>query len=964
MKPDRWTTVRQLFESSLELPAAERERYLFEQCADDRALLDEVSGMLRADSIEGQVLDQGIVPFGSLLEGADAAVLGERFGPYVLEREIGRGGMGVVFLAGRADGRFERSVALKLLQPGRATPADLDRFANEAQLLARLEQRNIARLYDAGVEDGQPYLVMEFVEGARIDRYADDARLSVRERLRLFMQVCDAVEHAHGNLVVHRDLKPSNILVTSTGDVKLLDFGIARLTDEDRVVDATATGAHALTPQFASPEQVKGEPLGVVSDVYSLGVVLYDLLTGHHPYRGDGDVWSETNAVVESQPVLPSKIVRASAPSSGETPGESAPPAMAALRSSTPARLERELRGDLDTILLKALEKEPERRYRSVHAFGDDIRRTLTGHPILARPVGRVYRLRRLVARNRLTAVAASVTFVSLIAGLGGALWQATVAGRERDTARLEEAKARQVSDFLISVFESADPEEALVPTLSAKDVLDIGAARIGGELSMDPELNTTLLDVIGRVYLSLGESETADSLLRLGLDRRIERFGADDIEVSRSLASLARATTDRALSDSLLSRALDIRLRELGPNHPEVGRILIAIGEVVRPSDSLRSRQAYEEALGIFENGPAEHEVDVADAKYGLAFLYHGTGAYEQSERLYWEALEIQRQHVGSGAPNTLQTISQLGWLYRLLARYEESEAMFSEALETRRRIYGDGHIKVANSLSGFAQLRLEQGRFADAESMFRESIEVRRAWGHTGLPSELGWLARALESQGKIANAIAAYEEAIELSDGHPRLTNDYGAFLQRAGRSADAEAQYRRALAAYEASLGPDHPFTANVLGNVAAMVHDQARLDEAQDLYEASLRVLESAYGPNHPATASVALRFGTLLVQRGAFTEAEPWLTRGHDATVAAFSPDHWRVGEAKVRLGGFMRTLERPDDAETLLLKAREILEPHRGFQPGPWAIVNRQLFELYTDWGRPADAARYALPH
>src|SRR5262245_28667108 len=440
--PERWRRVKDLFGAALDLPPSEREVILEAAAGEDAALAAEVRRLLAAHEKEGTFLEEIVAGEGRILleRGEDASAAGRRIGPYELLEPIGRGGMGSVYLARRADKEFEERVAIKLVRPGAFSEQALRRFRFERQTLANLSHPGIARLLDGGTtEDGVPYFVMEHVAGLPIDEFCGARDLPLEERLRLFRDVCDAVQHAHRNLVVHRDLKPSNILVTGDGRVKLLDFGIARLLPEagEQPPGLTRTFERVMTPEYASPEQIRGEPVTTGSDVYALGVLLYRLLTGEHPYRFESERPSDIERVVcEQEPRRPSTAV-----------GRGTPPAP----ERGTARLRRRLRGDLDNIALKALQKEPARRYGSADQLSEDVGRYLRGEPVQARRVTLAYRASKFVRRHRVGVAAASLAVVSLLAALVVSLLSARA-------ARLEAAKADRINAFVNSIFGAASP--------------------------------------------------------------------------------------------------------------------------------------------------------------------------------------------------------------------------------------------------------------------------------------------------------------------------------------------------------------------------------------------------------------------------------------------------------------------------------------------------------------------------
>jgi eukaryotic-like serine/threonine-protein kinase len=444
---ERFRQVRGLFEAALQIDSAERAAWLKEAAKDDSDLLLQVEQLLMADQLAGG--DQALALSISVVrdEFASSSLDGQRVGQYPIIRKIGRGGMGTVYVARRSDDLFSKHVAVKVLAPERSSPELLRRFRQEREIVARLDHPNIARLLDGGTtEQGLPYSVMEYVEGQRIDAYCDERRLDVTRRLELFHHVCQAVQYAHQHLVIHRDLKPSNILVTADGTVKLLDFGIAKLMEVNSEMTLTEVGARVMTPAYASPEQARGEPISTSSDLYSLGVVLYELLTGRLPYRTQGAQLHEiTQAICEQEPIRPSEIVTCRFENTTASDKAAAPTTehLSELREGKPARLQRRLAGELDNIVLMALRKEPQRRYSSVEQFGGDIHRHLLGLPVLAQHDTLRYRTRKFVKRHRVSVLVAGVVMLMMSAAVGITTSQARVARQERARAEQQATEAR-----------------------------------------------------------------------------------------------------------------------------------------------------------------------------------------------------------------------------------------------------------------------------------------------------------------------------------------------------------------------------------------------------------------------------------------------------------------------------------------------------------------------------------------
>ncbi|MGD8277298.1 MAG: serine/threonine-protein kinase, partial [Gemmatimonadota bacterium] len=852
----------------------------------------------------------------------------------------------------------------------------LRRFRSETRILARLEHPNIARLYDAGVEDGQPYLVMEYVRGERIDRYCDARGLGIAERLELFLRVCEAVQHAHQNLVVHRDLKPSNILVSSDGQVKLLDFGISKLVDDDaaHAAGVTGTGLRAMTVEYSSPEQVRGDPVTTASDVYALGVVFYELLTGRRPYPVGPGPLDTLRAVLETDAGRPSaSTTRSDATPATAGSAEPATPAdLARARSSTPEQLARRLRGDLDTIVLEALQKEPTRRYPSAQLLLDDIRRHLEGRPVRARPDTAGYRLGKFARRNWVSLTATAAVIVAMLAGLTIAVWQARVASAQRDVAQVEARKANRITDFLIGVFEVADPSVARADTVTAVQILDRGAARIDAELSAEPVVQATMMDVIGRVYASLSLYDRADSLLTEALRRRTALLGPDHPDVAASVFSLARLAflRNRPEADSLLGDAVAQLRAALGPDDPRVAEALVQLAFSHIGSADSTAELALDEARRIYAAAPGDHEADLASITYALGYIRHDQGRYPEAESLYRAALAVQRDRLGPNHPNTLTTTSNLGFLLQLLGRFEAADSALQAVLSARRRIFGERHARVATSLLVLAELRYAQGAWQEAERYVRDARAMREELFGPDSPPTLYasfYLARVLQAEGQLDQAESLYRQVLRAAETRgtanstvARTVNGFAGVLEARGDTVGAETFYRRALELYRNSVGETHPFTAIVRGNVAALLIDQGQLDAAEPMLRTSIETLRAAWTDEHETVGVLRLQLGTLLMLRGELPEAEAMMREARRVIEKALPPDHWRVAQARLRLGSCLVDMGRLDEAGLLFQSAFEILEPQRRVRFGDWRQLLTELFELNNALGRPDRARRY----
>ena len=751
MTPERWQRIQALFHEALELAPERRAAFLEAQCAGDAALREEVASLLSADADAPPILDTALEELACLLPDDDAPRPGpSRIGPYELVRELGRGGMGRVYLAERVD--VGKRVALKVLNESLRSSTRERRFLSERRILARLEHPNIARLLDAGVtDDGLPYFAMEHVEGQPIDRYADAHRLKVRQRLELFQIVCEAVQYAHRNLLVHRDLKPSNILVTEKGEVKLLDFGIAKLLgsadDAAEAAEAPLTqpGLRAMTPEYASPEQVRGEEaVTTASDVYGLGVLLYELLTGQRPYRlqGPGALALE-RAIQEAQPERPSVVVARPglAPRSLAAPDSLlkdglpvvTPEAISRARRTPPERLRRQLRGDLDNIVLMALRKEPERRYPAAAQLAKDIGRHLTGLPVEAQQDTVAYRTGKFVRRHwrgvSVTALVVAVIAASVLAFTNRLQL-------ERDRARLEAAKAEKVSDFLINLFDVSDPFSAAsvrTDTMQVRDFLNNRAMEVA-TLETEPETRAQLLGVVARMYRGVGMYGNADTLSEQALRDARLAYAEPDAELAHALnerADLLRLQGAYEEADTLLREALAIRqaLQEEEAAESDVTRTLNSLAELLHEKGDYGEAEAfYREALDVRRRRLPESDPKIAESLNNLALLLYDQGALDRAEPLFRTALAIYELPANGGAPQKADVLDNLGSVMQAKGDLEEAEALFGQALDLKIELLGEDHWRVADGQMKVARARQAQGDYDEAEALYQEALQRYR--------------------------------------------------------------------------------------------------------------------------------------------------------------------------------------------------------------------------------------------
>ncbi len=842
-----------LLGEAIELPEDERAAFLAR--LDDDELRREVAELLRfAGTGDGRHTadDDHLHRLGSRVRdlAAGEAAPDDRVGAYRLVEEIGAGGMGVVYLADRADGAFEQRVALKLLPANSLSPEAVRRFERERQILANLSHEHIARLLDGGVDSsGRPFLVMELVDGLHIDRYCDRHRLDLRARLRLFRTVCRAVQYAHQNLVVHRDLKPGNILVTHDGVVKLLDFGIAKILDPARSATDLAgelPSQRLLSPSYASPEQIEGRPVTTATDVYSLGVVLFQLVTGQLPFAAATDIADFfARVVAEDAPPASACLGEPDAAARPETPSP------AALRGTTPARLRRQVSGDLDAVIANSLAREETRRYPTAQQLGDDLGRLLDGLPVAARRGSPVYFVGKWIRRHAVAASLAALALAAVSVALIAALWQAREATRARALAEHEAAVARRISEVLVEVFERAetDPagEEAIVETL-----LDPAAARIGTELADSPEVQAALMDALGRAYLRLGRYQSARPLAEEALALRLRSFP----EQHRAVA----------MSQRLL------------------GQLLPSFGELDRAASLLR------DSLETLETVAAGEPLEIANGK---ALLSHALGALGEDagcEELRRSSLEIYLQELGPDHPRVAQALSNLGNILIRRGQATEAEGLFLRALELHRVGGGGESVAMTVILRNLAQARLQAGRLTAAEGSAREAVDVGlRAYGpaHPNRALSLDVLAQVLVARGAIEEAEPLATEALAIyTAGNPgartRTALMQGTLAEIALLRQDMEAAEARLEAARRAvaEVTPPGHYVQAVVKSLEGRVHAaQGRDAQARAALEAAFDELHRRQAPASLALRRTASALVELHEAGGEATAAEryrPW----------------------------------------------------------------------------------------
>ena len=711
MQADRWSELQPLFEGALEHEGEALVAYLDEACAGRDDLRAELEALLAANhdsmamGIEDKLIDGAVFSAAS-----DDPSINTTIGVYRLEELIGRGGMGQVYLATRTGDQYRQNVALKLIRPGLRSENIVRRFRVERQILAQLEHPNIARLLDGGVtEDDRPYLVMEYVEGTPLIRYLEERQLAIMERLHLFRQVCEAVHFAHRNLVVHRDLKPSNILVDEAGTIKLLDFGIAKLLDPAAVgisVAITQSEVRVMTPEYAAPEQVRGEFITTATDVYALGALLYELLSGERAHQFQSRGQSEIERVVcEEEPAKPSDVVEV-------------------------AQRKRQLNGDLDNIVLKALQKEPARRYTSVEALGEDIDRYVEGLPVLARPDAFTYRVRKFVRRHR---VAVTMTALTVLFLMGFGITMAVLASRIANQAEVitaERDRAEEISSILVDLYKSTDPNENLVDEVSAREMLQAGQQRIL-ELENQPETQAELYDVLLRSYINLSLYPEALEMAEAGLRVRERIYGPQHERTARGKGRLAEALQMNGRFEEARMQfkdALSILRAQPELDQAAIARTQLMLAEVLNVQ--AKNDEAFDtarDALSMLRATYNTDNLEVAEALVTLGDLLRKETFNDEAAEVLREGVDILRRLLPGDHPDMAYALTSFGHVLVNLNQVQKADTVLQEALSIYQKRYGTQHAEVSRTLSAMARLYGAQHNYSRMEDTYREMLTVR---------------------------------------------------------------------------------------------------------------------------------------------------------------------------------------------------------------------------------------------
>lgn len=867
----------------------EQLQFVRSACADDDALYARVAAQLHSRQAW---FDEDL----DTEEPIPSTFDGERIGPYRILRSLGRGGMGEVFLAERADEQFSQQVAIKLVRRGLLSRQARGRLKLERQILATLDHPNIARLFDGGTtDDGTPYIVMEYIDGRPIDAYCNENRLTVAERLKLFQTVCAAVHRAHQNLIVHRDLKPSNILITADGVPKLLDFGIAKILDDRQLMHTmavTQADYRMMTPDHASPEQIRGEPITTASDIYVLGVLLYELLCGFKTVHLKGQRLSDLDRqICEDTPLTPSAAVAAAIDS-----GNDDIRAIAGERSVSPSRLRRELSGDLDNIVLMSMRKEPERRYSSSEQFAADVDRHLRGLPVIARADAWTYRAEKFVRRHGLV-LGFTAALVVMLAGFSITTYiqarhiehERDVAEAERERARAEQERAEAVSAFLIDSFKRADPSKSRGKEITAREILDSGARRVASELRAQPALQATLLDTIGSVYLGLSLPGDAQPLIEQGLSVRRSLFGENSLDVAHSLYSLNRVYQQQGelpAAEKLAQQSLDITRKLTAPDSLETAASLCRLGAIKQSMWALdAARDLFDGCLRIrIARLGRDHEL-VTVPMDNLARIAQAKGDFATAERLYREALDIDRRTNGEDHPWYIRHLTNLATALHEQGKLDDAGPLYREALALSRQVNTETHFDTIDIMTNLGRYQMDAGDLDGAQKTYEAVLRLN------------------LEHRGNRQEHVGYTLESL-------------GALAYKRNRLPAAERYYREALDIYREKLPADHAYAAATASKLGTVLIESARPEQAERVLRGAVAAWSAPQ--NHDdvgALGTARVRLGRALALQRRDADAEREYLEGYPLLLKAPAPDERMIVTARQWIEEFYRTTGRPQAA-------------------------------------------------
>ncbi len=926
-----WNKVQKLFNEALSIDKSDRIAFLRERCRDDNDLFDEVISLLSADDEVHPVFDK---PASELIN-ADRKLnfVGQQIGNYKLIEEIASGGMGTVFLAERCDGVFEQKVALKIIKPGLSTIPIIRRFQHERQILANLQHPNIAKLFDGGItSDSRPFFTMEYVDGIPIDEYCDRHKLTIKERLKLFTDVCNAVQYAHNNLVIHRDLKPSNILITNDGSIKLLDFGISKvLSAEDEnnnLPTITQAELNLLTPEYSSPEQIRNSKISVSTDVYSLGLILYKLLTGKPAQEFTTKTFTEYEKVVCEHIVSkPSTVVL-------KQTGEETVKSISEIsknRKTEPGKLKKNLSGDLDNICMKALRKEPERRYASVEMFAYDIERYLNDLPIRARKESFLYTSQKFIARHK-TILAMALSLFIIINGL--IIYYTLQLKYERDKATVEAQKAKHAALFLQDLFLVSDPSEAKGETVTARELLDKGAKKLLGGFEDEPAIKSQLLNTIGKIYTDLGLYKQAQNIfLKIREKQNDSRIDKETyIESLINFGSLYRIKGEYKLAGEVLTQALNKSKKLLGKDNPLLGDCYVNLGGLNYETGKYdRAGMYYDKAEKIFSKNFGSRNSKISEILYEKGVLEFDKGNLDKSDSLYRKALKIKIKLNGEINTDVAAYQTALGQVLRHKGEFKEAGEFYKKSLNTRVKLLGKNHSDVASTLNHLSRLYYNQSMFDKAEPFARKSLKIR----------------------------LAVFDET------HPEVSASRSALaciLFAKKQYEEAELLYRQAYQSSLKKLGDAHPYTPALLGNLGRTLMEEYKYDEAEDDLVKSINMFKKIFSKEHVYIFGRTIWLADLYNRISKFKKAENLLRDQLRIVKNKPLENNWITAVAKSQLGYSLFKQSKNLEAEGLLVNGFNLLKKKKGKKNSETVKSLRRIIEFYKVKGRKDLVKKYSV--
>lgn len=919
---NNWEKINELFAKALELDEKNRIEFLKQNCGNDKQLFDEIISLINEDEKIHPLLDKKASELINVEEKLN--FIGQQIGNYKLIKEIASGGMGTVFLAERCDGIFEQKVALKIIKPGLSTIPIIRRFQHERQILANLQHPNIAKLFDGGVtDDRRPFFTMEYVDGIPIDDYCDQQKLTIAQRLKLFIKVCETVQYAHNNLVIHRDLKPSNILIQNDGTIKLLDFGISKVlsaeADNHDLPTITQAEINLLTPEYSSPEQIKNSSISVSTDVYSLGLILFKLLSGKSAHEFNSRTFNEFEKVICEQTIpKPSTVITNSNNEVFDN------------RKIHFVKLKKLLNGDLDNICQMALRKEPERRYASVEMLAYDIERYLNNLPILARKESFSYSAKKFIIRHK-KAVIANIALFIIINGL---IFYYTIQLKEqRDKANLEAKKSLQISDFLQNLFLVSDPDESKGKTITAMELLDNGASQLRSSLIDEPEVKSQLLSTIGNVYTNLGLYNSAEEIYNEIKNFPNKEKLSDETYISTliNLGSLFRIKGEYDKAKKILFETLDLCKQKFDENNLLTGDCYLNIaGYYYETGDFKNSRIYYQMAEKVFTSSSELNEEKIAQTAYDLGVLEFDNGNLEKADSLYRKALNIEIKLEGELNTVVATYQNELASVLRHTGKFDEAKELYEKVLSTRILLLGEEHPEVALTYNHLSRLYYNQEMFKEAEPLARKALEIRL----------------------KV------------FSEDHPEVSasrSSLAGTLIGLKKYKEAEELYRLAYNATLKKLGEKHPYAPALLGNIGNALMEQEKYDEAEKCILESIEMLNKIPDFRQTYKSGRIILLAKLYNRTKKFTKAEELLRKEIIYLKNKKIDDEWLIGVAKSELGYSLFKQSKDLEAEGYLIDGYNELKVKKGKSSSYAKQSLKKIIDFYKSKNRQDKVAEFS---